>query len=269
MPVTFSISPSFVDSFLSSPQPMPSNFFLFCFQPRLSISIGKFSRRLPLLGPVLSTPLMTLASSSQRLLPSRPWPTFLTASLHFSLPRKLSTKFCNACRVDLLIIFTRSFPPPLLSAQALDKIIQDFLASIQDGDIVDSSAILIRMAPHFPAPSPPTDTTETLNAMLARESLVPRLSTDSLAALPQLLIPLCSWILLKSPSLPAKTQALDSDLIAVSFAQILVPRRTRASFRHSLWQSPTVPSRPSWSPSPRISPRLSLRILRYVPRLSL
>jgi hypothetical protein len=72
---------------------------------------------------------------------------------------------------------------PLHIRSALDKIIQDFLATIQDGDIVEPSAILIRMAPHFPAPSPPPDTTKTLQAaMMARESVVPRLSTDSLAS---------------------------------------------------------------------------------------
>jgi hypothetical protein len=65
---------------------------------------------------------------------------------------------------------------------AMDKTIQDLLASIQDGDTVEPSAILIRPAPHFPAPSPSTDTTETLNAMLARESLVPSLSADPLAS---------------------------------------------------------------------------------------
>jgi hypothetical protein len=64
----------------------------------------------------------------------------------------------------------------------MDKTIQDLLASIQDGDTVEPSAILIRPAPHFPVPSPSTDTTETLNAMLARESLVPTLSADSLAS---------------------------------------------------------------------------------------
>mmetsp|Transcript_60238 Transcript_60238/g.126025 ORF Transcript_60238/g.126025 Transcript_60238/m.126025 type:complete len:523 (-) Transcript_60238:122-1690(-) len=68
---------------------------------------------------------------------------------------------------------------PLHIRSALDKIIHDFLAVIQDGHTVLPSAILIRFTPYFPVPSPSLDQPDTLNAMMAREYLLPRTSIDS------------------------------------------------------------------------------------------
>lgn len=65
---------------------------------------------------------------------------------------------------------------PLHVRSALDKILQELLASLQAGNTVEPSAILLRLAPYFPAPAPSLDQADTLTAMLARES------TDSLAS---------------------------------------------------------------------------------------
>ncbi len=65
----------------------------------------------------------------------------------------------------------------------IGKILQDFITSSQKGDTVEPSAILIRLSPHIPASVPSKDPPETLHAaMMASESLVPSVSTDSLAS---------------------------------------------------------------------------------------
>jgi hypothetical protein len=67
--------------------------------------------------------------------------------------------------------------------RSIGKILQDFITSSQQGDTVEPSAILIRLSPHIPASGPSTDPPETLHAaMMARESLVPCVSSDSLAS---------------------------------------------------------------------------------------
>jgi len=64
----------------------------------------------------------------------------------------------------------------------LDIIIEDFLTSLRANEAVLPSAFVILMAPHIPSSSPSPAPAAALYAMMARESLVPCVSTDSLAS---------------------------------------------------------------------------------------
>jgi hypothetical protein len=64
----------------------------------------------------------------------------------------------------------------------VDKILQEYVDIVKAGDSVEPSAILVRLAPHFPSPTASPAPHDELSAMFAPESHAPRASTDSLAS---------------------------------------------------------------------------------------
>jgi hypothetical protein len=119
---------------------------------------------------------MTLASSS-KITSLSTLDTIIDRASPFQPPKKIVDQALHRLQRGSAL---DHFPLHVRAAQ--NKILQNLLTSIQDGDIVEPSAVLILLAPHFPAPSPSPDPNDTLNAMMARESLVPRVSTDSLTS---------------------------------------------------------------------------------------
>jgi hypothetical protein len=102
-----------------------------------------------------------------------------------------------------ILAYDHAFQPPkklvyqalqtLLNSTGLDHfstpvrtkiniILEDFMTSLRADKAVLPSAFVLLMAPHIPAPSPSPTPTASLHAMMARESLVPCVATDSIAS---------------------------------------------------------------------------------------
>jgi hypothetical protein len=64
----------------------------------------------------------------------------------------------------------------------LTKFFKIFFPNFKPNNYVEPSSIMVRLAPHFPPPSPSPDQPASLTAMLARESPIPSASPDSLAS---------------------------------------------------------------------------------------